>query len=105
MSLDDFWFCLAVMVFPYCLLLGFRLPFDLRIDVTKLSRFPTILCRLVWPMVIGAGVLLGGAAYAHRHAPATLENGLLCSAIFLIVLLFVPGLIGFNQAYSSGRSQ
>jgi hypothetical protein len=84
-------------------MLNFRAPFNLEIDTNGLPPSSALLCRSVRPMVIASGLLLSAAALAHRHEASGLATGLFVCSLPLLALLFVPGLIAFQQEYRLGR--
>ena len=99
-DLGDIGACLIGFAFPYCLFVGWRPPFYLRLDISTASSIEKLSYTWLWPLLILSGTFCAGAAYADRHSDDGLIFGLLLGATIGVWLLTVPaGSLAFKQAH------
>jgi hypothetical protein len=99
-TLRDILACLVGLLFPYCLFLGFRPPFNLRLNASTASRIEKLSYHSLRPVLLASGMFTAAAAYADRHSESPLIFGLLLAMSFAIWLLSVPaGSLAFRQRY------
>ena len=100
LNVGDVGACLLGLVFPYCLFLNFRPPFDLRLDTSTAGRIEKLSYSCLRPLLMLSGTFCAGAVYADRHSDDGFVFGLLLGATFSVWLLTAPaGSLAFRQAY------
>ena len=99
-SVGDIGACLLGFIFPYAMFVGWRAPFNLRLDISTADRIEKLSYAWLRPLLILSGAFCAGAAYTDRHSDDGLIFGLLLVAMIGVWLLTVPaGLLAFKQNY------